>query len=494
MSRAALETLDRLPPPVADLDPVRRLRAAHQVFVDSAHHPRAPPLRHRQGRRREPGSVAVHEEVVDANPVLHAAAVRQGPARRRAAAAARAGRRAAVRALRDPAARHGRARCCPTTTSTSPTGTTPATCRSQHGRFGFDEYVDHVDATSSRCSGPAPHVMAVCQPCVPVLAAVAVMAEDGNPAQPRSMTLMAGPDRHAREPHPVNDLATEQADRVVRAEPDHHGAAALPGAGGASTRLPAARRVHGDEPRAPRASAHLELYQAPGRRRRRPGRDHPRRSTTSTSPCWTCPPSSTSRRCSRCSRSTRWPAGELEYRGRPVDPRRDPPHRAADRRGRARRHLRARPDAWPRTSCAPALGRTRKRHHLQAGVGPLRRVQRAALGGARSTRWCAASSRRTVRAARSLVAIARRTVIVDAARGVDERRLHLVAVSSASRYPSTGLRAASSAPSGLGSPRSPAERDDGELDGPLRVPGRRQPLPSCSQAQRGLRRPRCARR
>src|SRR3546814_11841189 len=41
--------------------------------------------------------------------------------------------------------------------------------------------------------GPDAHVVAVCQPCVQALAAVAVMAESGDKAQPRSMTLMAGP-------------------------------------------------------------------------------------------------------------------------------------------------------------------------------------------------------------------------------------------------------------------------------------------------------------
>lgn len=60
------------------------------------------------------------------------------------------------------------------------------------GRFGADEYVDHV-IRFLEAIGPGAHVVAVCQPCVPVLAAVAVMAEQRNPARPRSMTLMAGP-------------------------------------------------------------------------------------------------------------------------------------------------------------------------------------------------------------------------------------------------------------------------------------------------------------
>jgi polyhydroxyalkanoate depolymerase len=75
------------------------------------------------------------------------------------------------------------------------------------GRFGIDEYVDHVIRFIEKI-GPDAHVVAICQPCVPVLAAVAVMAEARNPAQPRSMTLMAGPIDARINPTLVNELAT----------------------------------------------------------------------------------------------------------------------------------------------------------------------------------------------------------------------------------------------------------------------------------------------
>lgn len=78
------------------------------------------------------------------------------------------------------------------------------------GRFGNDEYVDHVIRFLERI-GPGGHVVAVCQPCVPVLAAVAIMAEDGNAAQPRSMTLMAGPIDARLSPTAVNVLAMQHA-------------------------------------------------------------------------------------------------------------------------------------------------------------------------------------------------------------------------------------------------------------------------------------------
>jgi poly(3-hydroxybutyrate) depolymerase len=74
------------------------------------------------------------------------------------------------------------------------------------GRFGFDEYVEHV-IRFLEVLGPRSHVIGVCQPTVAVLAAVAVMSEDNNPATPRSMTLMAGPIDTRRNPTKVNILA-----------------------------------------------------------------------------------------------------------------------------------------------------------------------------------------------------------------------------------------------------------------------------------------------
>jgi polyhydroxyalkanoate depolymerase len=75
-----------------------------------------------------------------------------------------------------------------------------------HGRFGFDEYVQHIIDFVEEM-GPGSHLLAVCQPTVAVLAAVALMAADNNPAQPASMTLMAGPIDTRINPTRVNDLA-----------------------------------------------------------------------------------------------------------------------------------------------------------------------------------------------------------------------------------------------------------------------------------------------
>ncbi len=71
------------------------------------------------------------------------------------------------------------------------------------GRFGLDEYVDHV-LQAMRHLGRDTHVMAVCQPAPLVLAAVAVLAAADDPAQPRSVTLMAGPIDTRVNPNRVN--------------------------------------------------------------------------------------------------------------------------------------------------------------------------------------------------------------------------------------------------------------------------------------------------
>jgi poly(3-hydroxybutyrate) depolymerase len=74
------------------------------------------------------------------------------------------------------------------------------------GNFTFESYVDYI-IEFLETLGPGSHVLGVCQPCVQVLMAVAVMAEDGNPCTPRSMTLMAGPVDTRIHPTKVNELA-----------------------------------------------------------------------------------------------------------------------------------------------------------------------------------------------------------------------------------------------------------------------------------------------
>ena len=77
------------------------------------------------------------------------------------------------------------------------------------GRFGFDEYVDHV-MEFMRELGEGAHLFAVCQPCVQALAATAIMAEDKDPAAPLSLTLMAGPVDARVNPTTVGELAAQK--------------------------------------------------------------------------------------------------------------------------------------------------------------------------------------------------------------------------------------------------------------------------------------------
>ncbi len=77
------------------------------------------------------------------------------------------------------------------------------------GGFGFDDFIQYlIDFLDT--IGPGAHVVAVCQPCVAALVATAVMAQSQHAAQPRSITLMAGPIDTRVHPTKVNELATSK--------------------------------------------------------------------------------------------------------------------------------------------------------------------------------------------------------------------------------------------------------------------------------------------
>lgn len=77
------------------------------------------------------------------------------------------------------------------------------------GRFDLDDYVDYVVEMLHALGGNV-HVVAVCQPSVPVLAAVSVMEARNDPFVPASMILMGGPIDTRRNPTAVNNLAAEK--------------------------------------------------------------------------------------------------------------------------------------------------------------------------------------------------------------------------------------------------------------------------------------------
>ena len=78
------------------------------------------------------------------------------------------------------------------------------------GRFGLDEYIEHLIEFMQEI-GPGAHLVAICQPCVAALAAASLMAEDDDPAQPQSITLMAGPVDARVNPGPVNQFAERRS-------------------------------------------------------------------------------------------------------------------------------------------------------------------------------------------------------------------------------------------------------------------------------------------
>lgn len=80
----------------------------------------------------------------------------------------------------------------------------------EHGHFGFDDYISHL-IRFLETIGPGAHIVAVCQPCVAALVSASVMAQADNPAQPRSMTLMAGPIDTRVNPTKVNLLAKSKS-------------------------------------------------------------------------------------------------------------------------------------------------------------------------------------------------------------------------------------------------------------------------------------------
>jgi len=77
------------------------------------------------------------------------------------------------------------------------------------GPFHLDDYIFYVQ-DFIRQLAPNLHVVSVCQPTVPVLAAIALMASQKDDKLPKTMTMMGGPIDPRKSPTAVNDLATEK--------------------------------------------------------------------------------------------------------------------------------------------------------------------------------------------------------------------------------------------------------------------------------------------
>jgi poly(3-hydroxybutyrate) depolymerase len=98
------------------------------------------------------------------------------------------------------------------------------------GRFDLNDYVDYL-IEFLELLGPDTHMLAVCQPSVPALAAVALMNEDDHPCTPPSLTMMGGPVDTRKAPTAVNELAFKRPfawfeQMVIQQVPENY-----PGAG-----------------------------------------------------------------------------------------------------------------------------------------------------------------------------------------------------------------------------------------------------------------------
>ncbi|MEZ5657392.1 MAG: polyhydroxyalkanoate depolymerase [Burkholderiaceae bacterium] len=76
------------------------------------------------------------------------------------------------------------------------------------GRFSLDDYIGYA-IEFIRHLGPDVHLMSVCQPTVPVLAAISILAELDDDRQPLTMTMMGGPIDTRNSPTEVNNLASD---------------------------------------------------------------------------------------------------------------------------------------------------------------------------------------------------------------------------------------------------------------------------------------------
>src|SRR3546814_8109204 len=77
----------------------------------------------------------------------------------------------------------------------------------EEGHFDLDDYIDYLIEFLD-VIGTGAHILAVCQPSVPALAAVALMSAEKHPMLPASLTMMGGPVDTRDAPTVVNELAT----------------------------------------------------------------------------------------------------------------------------------------------------------------------------------------------------------------------------------------------------------------------------------------------
>ena len=244
------------------------------------------------------------------------------------------------------------------------------------GSFDLDDYIDYI-IDMLHALGPDTHVMAVCQPSVPVLAAVALMETRGDPFVPSTMTLMGGPIDTRRNPTAVNLLAEEKGidwfrDNVIMQAPwpvPGFGREVYPGflqlSGFMSMNLDRHIIAHKD------FFMHLVKHDGDNAEKHREFYDEYLAVMDLTAEFYLQTVDTVFVRHAL-------PKGEMTHRGAAIDPSDDPQRRAVHGRGRERRYFRPRPDQGRARSVRQHPRRQARPLHA-AGGRPLRRLQRLAL-------------------------------------------------------------------------------------------------------------------
>lgn len=94
------------------------------------------------------------------------------------------------------------------------------------GTFDLNDYVNYI-IEFLEYIGPNTHILAVCQPSVPALAATAIMGRDENPCRPKTLTMMGGPIDTRKCPTAVNTMAVDRPhswfkNTVIATVPAHY--------------------------------------------------------------------------------------------------------------------------------------------------------------------------------------------------------------------------------------------------------------------------------
>src|SRR5471032_3142321 len=178
------------------------------------------------------------------------------------------------------------------------------------GAFHLDDYIFYVQEFI-RLLSPDLHVISVCQPTVPVLAAISLMASAKEPNMPKTMTMMGGPIDPRKSPTQVNNLATEKKfswfeNTVIYSVPANYpgfGRKVYPGF------LQHAGFIAMNPGR--HAQSHREFYAHLVDGDDDPAEGH-RKFSTNTTPCSTCRPNTIWTRSRPCSRNSacRWARGK----------------------------------------------------------------------------------------------------------------------------------------------------------------------------------------